>query len=55
MEEFPIGATVQVTGETMKDQVGTVVYHYEEKQQYLVRIGTAQLYYTADELKLFKP
>ncbi|MBS3178876.1 MULTISPECIES: hypothetical protein [unclassified Pseudoclavibacter] len=54
MAEFKIGDTVQVTGDTMTGNVGTVTSYDEKREKYLVLISAVtQNYFTADELKLF--
>lgn len=55
MAEFKVGDTVQITGNTMTGNVGTVTSNDEKREKYLVLISAVtQNYFTADELKLFK-
>lgn len=56
MDDFRIGDTVRVTGPVMTGDIGTVVFLFEERQQYLVRVGAAiQNFFSADELEAFRP
>jgi hypothetical protein len=53
--EFSVGDTVQVTREVGRGQVGTVVWWYADREQWLVRVGTAQDYYRPDEIEHVRP
>ncbi|WP_224390017.1 hypothetical protein [Pseudonocardia sp. ICBG1293] len=54
MSEFAVGDTVQITAQSMKGNVGTVVHLDEKRGKYLVRISAVtQNYFTAEELEKF--
>ncbi|CAB4903432.1 unannotated protein [freshwater metagenome] len=55
VEDFQVGDTVQITRAVGGGQVGTVVWWYADREQWLVRIGTAQDYYRPDEITHFRP
>ncbi|WP_217181963.1 hypothetical protein [Streptomyces sp. AC495_CC817] len=54
MNEFKIGDIVQMTGNVMTGNVGTVVSVDDSRGLYLVRIdGATQNYFAATDLKTF--
>jgi hypothetical protein len=58
MADSSIGDTVQVVtspGNTMTGQVGTVVAWDDDMGKYLVRVGTVQNWFAAEDIEPFRP
>ncbi|MGJ0120476.1 hypothetical protein ACQ7HM_14840 [Williamsia sp. MIQD14] len=54
MAAFAIGDTVQITGDVMTGNVGTVVHIDSGRGRYLVRVdAVTQNYFSEDDLTLF--
>lgn len=51
MQSYAIGDGVRVTDGPMQDQYGVVVFHREDDSTYLVRIGSTQMYYRAEQMQ----
>lgn len=51
---FTVGQVVRITGTVLTGSVGVVVWFDHERDRYLVRVGTAQPYFRADDLEPFR-
>lgn len=51
---FTVGQVVRITGPVLTGSVGVVIWFDDDRDRYLVRVGTAQPFFTADDLEPFR-